>query len=265
MATNWNATQLTGSLKRLGNDFNAAFPQRDTATDGAYGDRDHQASPSGHNLDDTPGSRPESEDSDSKPELRALDIDADHRRPGVTMQQVADRIIDTAADRVRLSYLIYNGRIAGRHTGWKWVAYNGSNPHTSHLHASGHPDHDENTAPWESVRSFGEDNDDMANADDVLKAVQQLSKRLDVIEGMILDANPGPGKSATVDKGLSRVRVAGAVQEEVRKVGDEIKAAISRIGTGTPGGGTGTTNTAATFGNISTPALLAEVQKRMKP
>lgn len=36
----------------------------------------------------------------------------------------------------RFQYLIYNRRIAGNHTGWKWAPYNGASPHTDHIHIS---------------------------------------------------------------------------------------------------------------------------------
>jgi hypothetical protein len=36
----------------------------------------------------------------------------------------------------RLFYIIYNGRMAGDFTGWDWVAYGGSSPHTDHIHIS---------------------------------------------------------------------------------------------------------------------------------
>jgi hypothetical protein len=36
----------------------------------------------------------------------------------------------------RHGYIISDRRIASFKTGWKWVRYNGSNPHTTHVHVS---------------------------------------------------------------------------------------------------------------------------------
>lgn len=36
----------------------------------------------------------------------------------------------------RFQYLIYNRRIAGNHTGWKWHIYTGASPHKDHIHIS---------------------------------------------------------------------------------------------------------------------------------
>lgn len=155
MALNWNTVpQLTPALKRLGMDFNGRFPRRDSGSDGAWGDAAHKLSPSGHNPDDTVGSLSESEDADWVPEIRAIDVDADLGEPGVTMQQVVDRVIGTPGDRARLSYVIYNYRIAGDFNGWRWGPYSGSNPHDHHVHFSGKASQDAANAPFTSVLNF---------------------------------------------------------------------------------------------------------------
>jgi hypothetical protein len=165
MALNWNSVpNLPPNLRALGMSFNALCPNRDSASDGAWGDPDHKLSPSGHNLDDTPGSLPESEDSDWKPELRAIDVDNDLRKPGVNMQALCDAIA-RSSDRNRLSYIIYNGRIIGQFNGWaKWTSYSGDNPHDKHAHFSGDPDYDETGTPFTSITQFGDD--DMPSWDD---------------------------------------------------------------------------------------------------
>lgn len=243
----------TKALDRLWKDFDARFPGRDRSSDGWIGDRAHQVERSGHNPDDTPGSLPEYEDADSIAEVRAIDIDAD-LGSGVTMQQVADAIVKTAADRERVAYLILNRRIIGDHTGWKWQRYTGGNPHTSHLHVSGKPGKDDAAGPWRSVLDIGKTSgseDDMANAADVIK-------KLDELIDMVRDANPGPGKEPTSNGGISRVRTVGIVQEELRNQAQQIKDAIGQIGTGAAGGAT----TPGGLGQYSTNDLLAEIQKR---
>ncbi len=118
---------VTASLARLMADFRATFPNKDRESDGTIGDAAHQAETSGHNPDDTPGSRSEYTDADSKPEVRAIDVDNDLRDPrGVTMQQVIDRMLATAADLRRLRYIIYNRTIWSRSNDWRPRAYTGS-------------------------------------------------------------------------------------------------------------------------------------------
>jgi hypothetical protein len=38
--------------------------------------------------------------------------------------------------RSRISYIIFDGRIASPRMGWRWRKYRGSNPHRAHLHCS---------------------------------------------------------------------------------------------------------------------------------
>lgn len=147
---------LTTSLAALRRDLNTAFPNRDKSSDGTIGDAAHQASTSGHNPDDTAGSRSEYTDADTKPEVRAYDADNDLRDPrGIDFQQVIDRILATPADRDRLAYIIHRRKIWRRRNGWRQENYTGSSPHTEHAHFSGDPAQDENGAPFTSILSFG--------------------------------------------------------------------------------------------------------------
>ena len=130
--------------------LNTIAPNRDKASDGTIGDTAHQASSSGHNPDDTAGSKAERQDADSKPEVRAADAGA-NLRSNITMQMVVDAILATPADRNRLIYIIFNGYIWSASNGWKRAAYTGSDKHRSHVHLSGHPDSDEDGRLWTSI------------------------------------------------------------------------------------------------------------------
>jgi hypothetical protein len=77
------------------------------------GDDAHKKRRSGHNEDDTPGSLPEREDADNKPEHRAIDI------------MIGPKFTKTQAKK----------------------PFDGDD-HSNHVHASGDPDDDENTAHW---------------------------------------------------------------------------------------------------------------------
>jgi hypothetical protein len=53
------------------------------------------------------------------------------------MPDIADQIrLAAKAGEKRISYIIFNGRIASPRMGWRWRKYSGVNPHNSHLHVS---------------------------------------------------------------------------------------------------------------------------------
>ncbi len=45
-------------------------------------------------------------------------------------------LIAAKAGEKRISYVIFNGRIASARMGWRWRKYSGSNPHNHHCHIS---------------------------------------------------------------------------------------------------------------------------------
>lgn len=110
------------SLKTLFAEINAAWPNRDKSTDGTIGDAAHSSRDSQHNPNDDPN--------DSVPDgaVTAADIDKD----GINVKKVLNKLIGD--DRVW--YVIYDGVIWSRTYGWTARKYNGSNPHTSHIHVS---------------------------------------------------------------------------------------------------------------------------------
>ena len=103
-----------------------SYPDRDRTSDGWIGDVRHSARPSDHNPD-------------AAGIVRAIDIDRDlsgKAKPDL-MPDLADQI-RLAAKRgdKRISYIIFNGRIASSRMGWRWRKYAGINPHTKHCHIS---------------------------------------------------------------------------------------------------------------------------------
>lgn len=144
------------NIKALFAAFNKIAPNRDKASDGTIGDYAHSTGVSGHNPDDTSGTTAERSDSDSVAEVRAGDVDVDLRTPGLTMEACVQRIVRTPNLRKRLIYVIYNRRIWSASSGWVERPYYGSNPHDHHAHFSGHPDHDNNSAPWVELEQMGE-------------------------------------------------------------------------------------------------------------
>lgn len=118
---NW---RLARSLVTFRAQVNARFPNRNRASDGTIGDADHQSRSSDHNAWYGPGIVTAS-DTTHDPAV-GLDMDA------LTDQLQASR------DR-RIKYVIFNRWIMDsrpQFNPWKWVRYNGSNPHTKHMHLS---------------------------------------------------------------------------------------------------------------------------------
>ena len=113
-----------GQQLRLQVDDN--YPDRDRASDGWIGDTRHQARPSDHNPD-------------AEGIVRAIDIDRDlsgKAKPDL-MPDLADQLrLCAKRGDTRISYIIFDGRIASSKKSWAWRPYDGSNKHNHHCHIS---------------------------------------------------------------------------------------------------------------------------------
>jgi hypothetical protein len=103
-----------------------SYSDRDRTSDGWIGDTRHQARPSDHNPD-------------AEGIVRAIDIDRDlsgKAKPDL-MPDLADqlRLCAKRGDK-RISYIIFDGRIASSKKSWAWRSYTGSNKHNHHCHIS---------------------------------------------------------------------------------------------------------------------------------
>jgi peptidoglycan hydrolase-like protein with peptidoglycan-binding domain len=117
------AWRVAGSLLALIDQLNAAHPGRSIKSDGTIGDARHSASVSDHNPD-------------ASGIVRAADITHDPSH-GVDIAQLAEQLRRSRDPRIK--YVIANRRIFAGLAGpqpWVWRDYNGSNPHTSHVHVS---------------------------------------------------------------------------------------------------------------------------------
>jgi len=227
---------LTKGLQNLRDQMNAAFPDRDKTSDGTIGDAAHQAETSGHNPDDTAGSRAEwNGDPDSTPEVRAWDMDSDLRSPGVTAQQVVDHIRHLPSVSSVLRYMIYNRKIYKASNGWAAEDYTGPSAHTEHIHFSGAYSQaaDNNTSFDYRLEDL------MAISDDVAKISGQVEYNRKVLGNiqLALTAIAGKVDADPVDEqeivsgvlaGLSPQAIAAAVPADLaRQVADELAARLA--------------------------------------
>lgn len=117
---------LSKSTRQLREQIDDAYPDRDRKSDGWIGDAKHAASKSDHNPDSATGV------------VRAIDIDSDLSKHKSEASYLADqiRLFGKSDASKRIAYVIYNKKIASPIMGWRWRAYKGINPHTSHIHVS---------------------------------------------------------------------------------------------------------------------------------
>jgi hypothetical protein len=129
---------LTQGLQNLRTQINTAFPNRDKISDGTIGDTLHKLHPSGHNPDDTPGSKPSWDgDPDNNPEVRAWDMDSDLNFPGVSTQDLVDHIRKLPNLETHIRYIIYNHTMYHYLNNYEPAPYTGTSPHTEHVHFEG--------------------------------------------------------------------------------------------------------------------------------
>ena len=118
--------KLCKAGQQLRQQVDDSYPDRDRTSDGWIGDVRHSARFSDHNPDATGI-------------VRAIDIDRDlsgKAKPDL-MPDLANQIrIAAKRGDKRISYIIFDGRIASARFGFRWRKYRGSNPHKSHCHIS---------------------------------------------------------------------------------------------------------------------------------
>ena len=119
--------KLSKAAIQLREQLDDAFPDRDRASDGWIGDTRHAARKSDHNPD-------------GEGWVRAIDLDADLFKGGkpAIMSDLADSIRRACKSKTekRISYIIFDGKIASSILNYKWRVYKGANKHTKHCHVS---------------------------------------------------------------------------------------------------------------------------------
>lgn len=111
------------------------------------GDKGHQTSPSDHNEDDTPGSKPEQSDGDNNPEHRAIDIMIGPNFSKAAATNLKNKLTRREANKKRLKYVILFDKIYSARNNFEERAYTGD--FHEHVHVSGDAAQDENETPWD--------------------------------------------------------------------------------------------------------------------
>jgi len=119
--------KLNHAAIQLRKQIDDSFPDRDRTSDGWIGDTRHAARKSDHNPDEQGW-------------VRAIDVDRDlfkGSKPDI-MGDLADqlRALCKSQKERRITYIIFDGRIASAKKGWAWRTYEGSNKHNHHCHIS---------------------------------------------------------------------------------------------------------------------------------
>jgi hypothetical protein len=119
--------RLSHAAIQLREQVDDSFPSRDRTSDGWIGDTRHSARSSDHNPDVDGW-------------VRAIDIDRDlsgRAKPDL-MPDLADqlRLLCKSGKEKRVSYIIFDSRIASSKARWAWRVYDGINKHNHHMHVS---------------------------------------------------------------------------------------------------------------------------------
>lgn len=130
--------RLAHSLIHLQNELDARWPKR-TTPDWTIGDQRHQSYPSDHNPNNAGV-------------VCAMDI----REGNINLRLLADHIASLIGKHPAVKYVIFDRKIAGGWTNGEWTDYNGSNPHTDHIHVSvGNGPDGSSTGPYDSDIPWG--------------------------------------------------------------------------------------------------------------
>jgi hypothetical protein len=117
--------KLCKAGQQLREQIDDAFPDRSrTAPEGWLGDKRHAARVSDHNPQADTGI------------VRAYDFNADLGPSKHEVHDLVDQLRLLARSDKRISYLIFDGKIASWKRNYKWRKYTGSNPHRGHFHIS---------------------------------------------------------------------------------------------------------------------------------
>ena len=175
------AWRLAKSLVTLRTEIRAAHPGT-TVWD--KGDAAHASRPSDHNPN-------------AAGVVCAIDVLGDK---GLNLHNFSRHLV--AKKHNCLKYVIYNRQIATRSNGWKWVAYNGSNPHSTHVHVSvGRGSDGRSTGPYDETTSWGISSGGSYTPGDELIGLKKgdTGDSVKGLQGCLRNAGFFPTKTHTID------------------------------------------------------------------
>ena len=124
---------LNPALTNFRNAVNAAYPNRDKASDGTIGDAAHQATNSDHNPDP-----------DGSVDAWDMDVNLNSGSDAAAIERLKEVFEAHESSR----YWIHNRQIASRSDGWVRRYYDGPSAHTEHVHWNTREAYENSTAPW---------------------------------------------------------------------------------------------------------------------
>ena len=118
--------KLCAAGVKLRDQINNAYPDRDKSSDGWVADARHVAAGTSDHIPNVNGW------------VLAVDLDRDlhgKAKPD-DMPYLANQLRSLAKSDGRISYIIFNGKIASSKKKWAWREYKGINQHRHHMHVS---------------------------------------------------------------------------------------------------------------------------------
>lgn len=168
------AWRLAQSLITLRDEVNRMAPNRSKESDGTIGDQAHASRASRHNPN-------------AAGVVTAMDITSDPGG-GMPIHDIAEQIVANPNRHPELSYVISNRRTAGRSTGWRWVAYSGTNPHEKHVHFGvGNGPDSAPTGPYDSSESWNlQGEEDEVSKQDVTDALNEAAVQVYGVKSFVV-------------------------------------------------------------------------------
>jgi hypothetical protein len=118
--------KLCAAGVKLRDQINNAYPDRDKSSDGWVADARHVAAGTSDHIPNVNGW------------VLAVDLDRDlhgKAKPD-DMPYLANQLRSLAKSDGRVSYIIFDGKIASSKKKWAWREYKGINQHRHHMHVS---------------------------------------------------------------------------------------------------------------------------------
>ena len=202
--------RVAHSLNVLLAEINAAWPGRNTASDGAMGDAAHAARKSDHNPD-------------GRGVIKARDYDITSLSHDAALA-LAAAIRAAMIRRFQTGYVIFDGRICNSDVqGWSWHGYDGPSPHEHHIHVSVHSLID-TTDAWD-ITPTDEGIDPMITLKDITAAVwgAQTGRGDNVAAMSLRVARAERDAAATLELVKQVAAKVGVTDEKV----DEILSAVT--------------------------------------